>query len=212
MPAVAQGADGVVDLIDAHAALHRVEDFLRAAFGADPDAEAAEVGECVGDGRVHAVGPSDAFERDAKVARAHFCGELLDPAGVDGEDVVGDPELIGVIAVANPEDLVGNGSGRSAAMRFSVDEWLHQRQMVRAASRRDDGDRSAAVMSAPGVNVFRHVDAVAVGPGLSVEIRDFAPRVRCGRSRLRRRDIGCRGRWRGRLSRGRLRARAHLHR
>src|SRR5579884_1681622 len=44
------------------------------------------------DGLIEAVGAGDAFKGDAQAAALHPGGELLKPAVMDGEDVVGDPQ------------------------------------------------------------------------------------------------------------------------
>ena len=83
------------DLIDAGALVHGVENFLRSGLGAHPDlgaARAAKSGDRVGtheiDARLH-------LERNGGVQLLNFVGELAHPPGLQAEDVVGEPEVIG---------------------------------------------------------------------------------------------------------------------
>ena len=92
-----QGTGGVVDLVHARALLHRVENLLRSGFGADPDRAAArrrqQTRDVVGD----PVSPQQALERGDGVLADDKTREVFDPARLQPEDVVGDPEMIRMI-------------------------------------------------------------------------------------------------------------------
>ena len=68
--------------------------------------------------RVQAIGARDALERNAQAAALHLRGILIQPAVVNGEDVVGEPELLGLVAVEDPLHFIhhadrANGAGAS---------------------------------------------------------------------------------------------------
>src|SRR5262249_48364193 len=111
--------DGAVDLFDLHATLHRVEDSLRAAFGSDPDAEAAHFSESIGDGIVHAIRARDALEGNANAATFQLGRIVQGPACMDREDVIGIPEKVGVVAGGNVFDLIRNVHDRAAAVSLA---------------------------------------------------------------------------------------------
>ena len=111
------------NLFHARSLLHRVEDPLRAGFGTHPDRPAAG-GAKRGDGpRSDLVRPQQTLERDDDVARAHLLGEPLDPTWLQSEDVVGDPQMVGLIRALQPRHLVDDRfgrAGRSTAVRRSA--------------------------------------------------------------------------------------------
>src|ERR1700710_724181 len=78
------GCDGLLALLDLDASIHSVEDPLRAAFGPDPDAEAAEFGKQIEHFGVETIGAGDALEGDTQAAAAHLCGIIADPFVIDG--------------------------------------------------------------------------------------------------------------------------------
>ena len=171
--ALAGEGDGLLDLLDLDAAIHGVEDSLGAAFGADPDAEAAEFGEKVEHLCVESIGAGDAFEGNAQAAAAHLGGIVANPFVVDGEDVVGDPDHVGGVGLKQPLDLIDNEQGIAAAVGLAKDLMAAPATLVWASAGGDEVDRTFAVRVAPGLDVAADVDGVTSGPGLAVEIGDL---------------------------------------
>src|SRR5258708_2653370 len=89
---------------------------------------------------------------------------------MNGEDVVGKPEHIGLVAVHNPFDLIGDARRRAPAMGLAERRVAAPAAMVRASARSDHGNGSRAMMFTPGAQVAGNVDSLAVGPRLRVEV------------------------------------------
>src|SRR3954453_2250791 len=73
----------VTDLLDGNTALHGIENALRTALGADPDAHASELGENRCDRFIDPVGPRNAFERNPQTAAIHLRRVFADPPMMD---------------------------------------------------------------------------------------------------------------------------------
>src|SRR4029077_9676518 len=96
----------------------------------------------LGDARVQAIGACDALEWNPQTALLHFLGVFEDPAGMDGEYVVGVPKHVRVVTIHQPFGLFGCGLRRAAAVRFSVDRVAAPTAVVRATTSGDHRDRS----------------------------------------------------------------------
>src|SRR2546428_4253485 len=97
---------------------------------------------------------------------------------MDGEDVVGHPGHVGLIAIDEPLELIHDRAWLPAAVRLAEDFVAAPAAMVGAAARRDQRDRAHAVMLAPDLNIAGDIDGLAQRPGLPVEIGDLGARRR----------------------------------
>src|SRR5260370_39542546 len=79
--------------------LHGVQHALRAAFGADPDTKAAQLGESIHYLGIQPVSPGNALKRDLQAAPLQLRHVLEKPTMMDGEDVVCDPGYIRIAAL-----------------------------------------------------------------------------------------------------------------
>ncbi len=105
----------VAHLFDFHAALHGVEDLLAAALRSDPDAVAAELAQQRhGAFVLQAIGARDGFEGTMNSTALELGGVGGEPGMADGEDVVGVPDLVGIVAIDDPLHFIGD-IGRAAA-------------------------------------------------------------------------------------------------
>ena len=94
----------------------------------------------------------------------------IQPAVMDGEHVVRDPQLLRLVAVEDPLHFVHHGRRGPAPVRLAEGRMAAPAAMIRAAARRDHRDRSRAVMLAPDAQVSVDIDALAVRPRLRIEI------------------------------------------
>ena len=92
---------------------------------------------------------------------------------MDREHVVGVPELVGPIALADQLDLVGDVLGRTAAMRAAIDRMAAPVAGVGAPARGDERNRTDTVMGLPRRQILLEIDRRAVGKGLRIEIADL---------------------------------------
>ncbi len=171
-PRLASG-DRRLHLPHGDAAFHGIEDSLRAAFGADPNTEATKLGEQVDDFVVQAVGAGNALERDAQATASHFRGVLAQPAVVNGEDVVGNPNHIGLIGGEQPLDFIDHRERLAAAVGHAKNLMTAPAATIRAAAGGDEGERALAVGIAPSFHVAHHVNRVSCRPWLGVEVGDL---------------------------------------
>ncbi len=167
----------VADLRDGHAAFHRVQQALRTALGPDPHPVAAQFGKLRGHARVQTIRTRDALKWDVQSAAPHLRGELVQPAVVDGEHIVGEPQLLGMVAIEDPLDLIHYRERGPAPVRLPKCGMAAPAAMIGAAARRNDGYRSGAVVFAPDAQVLVDIDAFAVRPGLRVEVRQQSRRA-----------------------------------
>ena len=158
------------DLRNRHAAFHCVQQTLRTALGADPHPVAAQFGKLCGHPRGQAIRASDALEWNTQAAAPHLSGILIQPAVVNREYVVGEPHLLGMIAIKNPLHLVHHGGRGPAPVGFPERGMAAPPAMIGTAARGDDGHRSGAVVFAPGAQVLFDIDAFAVRPGLRIQV------------------------------------------
>ena len=91
-------AAGVLDLLDACALFHGIQNSLRARLGADPGGAAPGRCERACDRLGHAVRAQQALERHDGAMRDLQVGKAFDPARLQAEDVVGNPQVIGLEA------------------------------------------------------------------------------------------------------------------
>jgi hypothetical protein len=109
----------VLNIFDVGFALHGIKNALRAAFGPDPEAGAGQLGQGLDDLIVETVGPADTLEGDFEVALLQLVGEFQEPARVNGENIVGVPELVGLVARAalnRITTMVRSSAGASPAV------------------------------------------------------------------------------------------------
>ena len=88
------------------APFHGIEDLLRAALSADPQAIAAHARQGLDDLFIQPVLARDRLERQAESAPLHLGGVLEQPFVVDGENVVGVPQHVRGVGRHDLRDLV----------------------------------------------------------------------------------------------------------
>ncbi len=172
MPAARSSAGRRRDLLDADAFLHRVENALRSRFGAHPHRPAGRRLQRSGDGRRDLIGPQQALERNRRVALADQRRELLDPARLEAEDVVGHRHVIRPIGALEPQQFVDDALGRSAGVALTVDRLRAPVAVVRTAPRRHQVHGVVAVRAPPQRPVSIDVDQIPRGHRQRVEIAD----------------------------------------
>ena len=133
-----------------------------------------------GNVRRHLIGPQQTLEWNHRVARAHELGEPLDPAGLEAEDVVGDPQVIRVIRALQPGHFVDDALGRTRAVPLPVDRLRAPVAVVRAAARRHEIHGEVAVPAHPHGAIAFHVDEIPGGKRQRVGIADDVARRACG--------------------------------
>ncbi len=166
------------DLLDPRALLHRVEDPLRPRFGAKPRRATARGVQGPRDRGGHLVGPQQALERNDGLARLHQPCEPFDPVGFETEDVVGDPQMIGLIGLLEPRHLVDDVLGRARGVALAVNRLRAPVAVVRAAARRDDVHREIAVMRSPDGAIPIDVHEIPRGKRQRLEAADDLARPR----------------------------------
>ena len=119
--------------------------------------------------RRHLIGAHQALERHARVRSLHERGELLDPARLQAEDVVDDPEVIGREVLLEPRDLVDDApraarrrsAGRRSASRTSCSDtgsrasWRCSSSSSRGARARSRGSARRRPGPRPGTAARR---------------------------------------------------------
>src|SRR5580700_5398133 len=86
-----------LNLLRRDATLHRVQNPLRATLGTNPNTEATQFCECIGNLRIDPVRARRALKRQPHSSLLDFSSVLKQPAGVNGKDIVGHPRDVGVI-------------------------------------------------------------------------------------------------------------------
>src|SRR5215831_16151885 len=124
-------------LLHSNSALHGVEDSLRAALRADPNAEASHLSQGLNNLQIQAVGSRNAFKRQFHAAAFEFGGILKEPSMMNRENVVGHPRHLRLIAVNEPLELIGYRCWLSAAMGLSKNLVAAPAAMVGTSSRGD---------------------------------------------------------------------------
>ena len=185
MPAVVQQPRRLGDLLDARALLHRVEDPLRARLGADPDGPAA--GRRAARARRPRVTWSARSRHLNGVAASRAStsvGEPLDPAGLQAEDVVGDPEVIGPDTSRFSHAIsVDDVLGRARGVALAVDRLRAPVAVIRAAARRRRGSsRSSRGATARSRDSARRRRDPRPGSGSASRSRMIVARPACGRA------------------------------
>src|SRR6185295_13466820 len=167
---------GPAHLLGRDPPLHGVEDALAAALRTDPDAVAAHLRQR-GEHLLahHAVGARNGFERQPQAAPLQLAGVVEEPAVVDGEDVVGVPDLVRPVAVADVLDLVGHVEPAPPPVAEAEDGVRAPAALVGTAAGGDQVDAAHAVMPAPDLDVALLIDRLAIGPGERVEVGDLRP-------------------------------------
>ncbi len=119
------------------------------------------------------------FRRSARVMhskgifrprRVHLGGIFENPAVMNGEDIVREPQHVRLIALFDPGHFLDHRFGRSAPVRLSIDGMAAPVAVIRTAARGDHGNGARAVMLAPDLQVARNVYAFAVRPRLGIEV------------------------------------------
>src|SRR5260221_4151383 len=98
-----------------------VEVSVRAALGAVPDSECADLGHAAQDLLVEPVCAGDAFEWNADATTLHFPIKLPEPPVAHGEYIVGKPEHIGTVPLADHLDLVHHPFHAAPPVGIAVD-------------------------------------------------------------------------------------------
>ena len=93
-------------LLDRYTPFHGVQNSLRPALGADPDAEASNFGQRFYDSGIETIRPRNALEWNTQSASFEFRRVLKEPAVMDGEYVIGHPNNFGVILTDAPFQFV----------------------------------------------------------------------------------------------------------
>ncbi len=173
-PMLLREFDGTADLLDADAALHRVQYPLAAALGADPDPIATQVPQYL-DGflRLKAVGASDGLERQAKSASVESCLVPLQPRVADGEHIVRIPELVRVIPLHDPGHFRRDILRTTAPVGVTIHGVRAPGASIRAAARRDEIDAARSVMRSPRVEILLMIDGSAVRQRQRVKVVDL---------------------------------------
>src|SRR5262245_43224139 len=91
------------------------------------------------------------------------------------EDVVGHPEHLRGVAVEDPLDFIDNGTDRAPAVRLSKGRVAAPGAVVWTSARGNHRYRARSMPLPPDLQVARHVDMLAIRPGLRVEIADQRP-------------------------------------
>ena len=176
----AQAASRLLDLLDPRPLLHGVEHRLRARLGAHPDGLAAGVAERLDLALAQEqVGAAQALEGRRRAALADGRGVGRRPAGLQAEDVVDERDVVGRVLLAQPRDLGGDALGRAHGVALAPDRLRAPVAVERAAARRRDVHREAAVPR-PGGAVR---DRRRRGPTRGTAARRGPSCCRAGRSR-----------------------------
>ena len=101
----------------------------------------------------------------------------IQPAVMDREHVVREPQLLGLVAVEDPFHFVRHADRATAPVRLPERGMAAPAAVIRAAARRDHRDRSRAVMFAPDAQIPVDIDAFAIRPGLRVEVGEQSRRT-----------------------------------
>src|SRR5580704_4882692 len=107
-----------------------------------------------------------------------FIRILREPAGMNGEYIVGHPGHIRLVAIDQPLEFVGDRCRLSAAMSLAEYFVAAPAAVVRATAGGNQRNRAHAMMFAPGCDILSHIDSLAIGPGLGVDIGQLLTRFR----------------------------------
>ena len=160
-------------LFDCDAALHAVKNALGAALRAYPETEASQFRQRPDDIFCQAVGSGDTLEGNMKRAGSYLFTPLLQPSMVDGEDIVRDPEHVGLVSIAQPFQLVGHKLRLATTVCLAVDLVTAPFTVIGTAPRRDQRNGTHAMMGPPGFDIAPGVDGFSFRPRLCVEILDL---------------------------------------
>src|ERR1700751_3700761 len=86
----------------------------------------------------------------------------LQPWMADREYIVRVPELVGIVALDDPHDLVHDIRRAAPAMRVPEHRVRTPPALVRAAARRDQVDAARSMMLPPDVEVLVVIDRIAI--------------------------------------------------
>lgn len=96
-------AGGFVNLLDASTLLHGIENFLGAAFSANPDDFSTGTGKSwYGFASEQQINPIQALERNVQTALVEQVSKQLDPTILYAHDVVHEPDMVGVEVFFQP--------------------------------------------------------------------------------------------------------------
>src|SRR6476661_2701798 len=96
----------------------------------------------------------------------------------DRENVIGIPELIGIVSIDDPCDLISDVGRAAPAMREPVDGMRAPVASVRAAPRGDQVDAAGSMMLSPDVQVLLVIDGLTIRKRQCVEVRNLRA-LRC---------------------------------
>ena len=172
-----------LDLADARALVHRVEDPLRAGLDAHPDLLGAGGGERRdGRGR-HEVDARLHRERDPDTPLGERLRVGLRPARREAEDVVREPEVVRAHRVREQTDLVRDVAGAALGVARAPERLRAPVAVERAAARRHDVPGEPAVRARPRRPVGLGVHEVPGRQGQGVEVLEEGPRRRAADGR-----------------------------
>ncbi len=107
-PVLLRQLHGAPHLLDRDPPLHGVQDSLAAALRADPDAMATQLAQGLHRGlRLQPVRAGDGLEGQMQAPLVELLRVALQPGVTDREDIVGVPELVGIIVRDYPAHLFG---------------------------------------------------------------------------------------------------------
>ena len=154
---------------------------MRAGLGAHPHDLAARSLEGFGYARLHQVDPQQALERYPRVQPLNLVGEALDPAGLEAENVIREPDMVGREVVFEPAQFSRHVFRGADVVPLAVDGLRAPVAVVRATARRDHVHGIVAVPLVPDFLVAFDVHQVPGGERELVEFLHEAAWLRVGR-------------------------------
>src|SRR5262249_47819221 len=127
----------LADVLDAGALVHRVEDLLRPGFRADPDRSRPGAPKRRDGVALEQEGdPLQALEGDRNALALDQVGEALDPAGLEAQDVVDEPDVVRLVGLAQPGELLDDALRAADVVALAPDRLGAPVTVKRAAARR----------------------------------------------------------------------------
>src|SRR5262249_41044011 len=117
------------------------------------------------------------LERIIEITALQFGGKAVEPFEVDSENVVGIPELIRAVALADELNFVGDVFRRAAPVAAAVNGVAAPRAGGGTTASGNQRDGPDAVMRLPGGKVALEIDGFAIGEWLGIEIVDLRARA-----------------------------------
>ena len=160
----------LVNLLDLRAFVHRVQDFLRTAFRADPyNFRARPCQRRDGFAAQQQIDPVQALEGYMYAARVQQIGKFLDPFVLNAHDVVHEPDVVGLEMFLQPRHFLDHIRGAPHIVLLSPDRFGAPVAVERAAARCDQIHRVITVMLHPYAAVFVPVNQIPGRKGQGVQ-------------------------------------------